>query len=195
MIFDEEGQRVDDLKVILSRAVNAAMLFDDDGISVRFMKWSPGKTNYEMTKDLRLDNINSEEYLNRIVSSVEFSGITPLGTSLQQRILKPMVMDQISRNGLKKPILIITITDGRPTGEEGNNDRALHNAISNAVAACSRSRYGAGAVSFQIAQVGNDRHATEWLAKLDNDPEIGHLVDCTSSELLFRESECTLTNL
>ena len=183
MVFDEEGQRVDDLKVILSRAVNAAMLFDDDGISIRFMKWYPGKTNPEMTKGIKLDNISSEEYLNMIISNVEFSGITPLGTSLQQRILKPMVLDQISGGGLKKPVLIITITDGRPTGEEGSNDRALHDAISKAAAACSRSRYGAGAVSFQIAQVGNDRHAIDWLAKLDSDPEIGHLVDCTSSKL------------
>ena len=36
-------------------------------------------------------------------------------------------------------------------------------------------------VSFQIAQVGNDMAAQKFLAELDNDPEVGGLIDCTSS--------------
>ena len=183
MIFEEKGERIEDLKVILSRVVNAAMLFDDDGISVQFMKWYPGKPgpNAPKTEHLKLDNITSEEDLNRLIEHVEFTGVTPLGSALQARILKPMVLDKISSNALKKPILIIAITDGRPSGETLGT-RALHDAISNTAASLSRSQYGVGAVSFQIAQVGNDDPATEWLKALDSDPEVGHLVDVTSSQ-------------
>lgn len=41
------------------------------------------------------------------------------------------------------------------------------------------------AVSFQFAQVGNDLRAREFLAKLDRNPRIGHLIDCTSSMTFF----------
>jgi hypothetical protein len=43
-------------------------------------------------------------------------------------------------------------------------------------------RYGKGALSFQFAQVGNDLKAREFLGKLDEDPSIGDIIDCTSSK-------------
>lgn len=39
-------------------------------------------------------------------------------------------------------------------------------------------------VSFQIAQVGNDKGAQEFLLQLDRDKAIGGLIDCTSSMYL-----------
>jgi len=42
-------------------------------------------------------------------------------------------------------------------------------------------RYGKGAVAFQFAQVGNDLKAREFLGKLDEEPGIGDMVDCTSN--------------
>lgn len=39
-------------------------------------------------------------------------------------------------------------------------------------------------VSFQIAQVGNDKGAQEFLLQLDKDKAIGGLIDCTSSMYL-----------
>lgn len=39
-------------------------------------------------------------------------------------------------------------------------------------------------VSFQIAQVGNDKGAQEFLLQLDKDKSIGGLIDCTSSTYL-----------
>lgn len=182
-MFEENGERIDDLKMIVSRAVNAAILFDDDGISLRFMKWGPGSTSPKGvdTRNFQLDNIRSEEDLSRIIENVHFTGVTPLGSSLQDRILRPMVLDRISRNALEKPVLVLTITDGKPTGEK-YGERTLQNTIQNTAATLGRSKYGVGAVSYQIAQVGNDRAATEWLASLDNDPDIGQLVDVTSSK-------------
>lgn len=49
-------------------------------------------------------------------------------------------------------------------------------------------QYGQNALAFQFAQVGNDQKATEFLGKLDNDPQIGSMVDCTSSEYLISSS-------
>lgn len=37
MIFEEGGERVQDLKLIVSKVAEVATLFDDDGILVRFM--------------------------------------------------------------------------------------------------------------------------------------------------------------
>lgn len=44
-----------------------------------------------------------------------------------------------------------------------------------------RTRYGADAISIQIAQVGNDLEAQDFLASIDADRTIGDLVDCTSN--------------
>lgn len=71
---------------------------------------------------------------------------------------------------MRKPLLIISITDGQPAGENAN---ALIETVQYAVQAAQRSQYGKGAVAFQFAQVGNDQKATEFLAKLDNDPMVG----------------------
>jgi hypothetical protein len=37
MAFEENGERIEDLKLILSKVAFAASLFDQDGIEVRFM--------------------------------------------------------------------------------------------------------------------------------------------------------------
>lgn len=37
MAFEQGGERIDDLKLIMSRVAYATSLFDQDGISVRFM--------------------------------------------------------------------------------------------------------------------------------------------------------------
>lgn len=41
MAFEEGGSRIDDLKLVVSRVSQAAALFDQDGIQVRFMKLVP----------------------------------------------------------------------------------------------------------------------------------------------------------
>jgi hypothetical protein len=76
-------------------------------------------------------------------------------------------------------VLIITITDGQPAGEAPGTVRET---ISYAVREVQRAQYGTGAVSFQFSQVGNDNRARDFLSELDEDPEIGQLIDCTSSK-------------
>ena len=167
MQFEENGERIKDLKLILSRAAYACSLFDEDGISIRFMN-----------SELREDRVTSEAQINDIVSRVGFKGLTPMGTQLRNKVLAPMVVNPAKSGQLPKPILVITITDGQPAGE---SPTAVFDAVRYASSELSRTRYGPGAVSFQFAQVGNDESAKNFLAKLDSDPEIGSLIDCTSS--------------
>jgi hypothetical protein len=44
MAFEENGERIDDLKMIAQKVSEVATLFDDDGILVRFMN-SPVEGN------------------------------------------------------------------------------------------------------------------------------------------------------
>ncbi|KAJ5317138.1 hypothetical protein N7508_001646 [Penicillium antarcticum] len=165
--FEEKGLRKDQLRQILGIVATAASTFDEDGISVRFMN------SVEQG-----DGIRDAEDVNRLVSRVRFSGLTPLGTSLKSKVIDPMVVGPARQNRLEKPVLVITITDGQPAGEPHG---AVGDVIRHAVEETSRTRYGPGAVSFQFSQVGTDTRARDFLSSLDEDPHIGHLIDCTSN--------------
>ncbi|KAI9863448.1 MAG: hypothetical protein M1830_006150, partial [Pleopsidium flavum] len=182
MLFEEEGERIKDLRLILGRVAYAASLFDDDGISVRFMKTSHQAFWDERKKQFQDDHIKSEQQVERLMSIVTFSGLTPMGTELKTKVIDEIVLEQARSAKMRKPVLVITITDGQPAGEPQG---AVFDAIRHASSELSRiPRYGQGAVSFQFAQVGNDLKAREFLGKLDSDPGIGHLIDCTSSKLI-----------
>ncbi|KAI9790726.1 MAG: hypothetical protein M1816_004867 [Peltula sp. TS41687] len=174
MEYEENGERKKDLKVILSKVAYAAALFDNDGIQVRFM-------NHERQGN----NIRTEQEAAALVDAEKCRGITPMGTALKNRILDPLVIGPARAGVLRKPVLIITITDGQPTGELDGN--TIFGSIRYAASALDAlPNYRSGAVAFQFAQVGNDLEAREFLAKLDKDPTVGKLVDCISSELSAR---------
>lgn len=168
IMFEEDGKRLDDLKEILSIVATAASMFDQDGISVRFMN-----------SMVQGNNINSKEAAEALISQVRFQGLTPMGTSLRHKVLEPLVIGPARNGQLKKPVLVITITDGHPAGEP---PKTVVDVIRHTVDEVSRTRYGRGAVSFEFAQVGSDLKARDFLSKLDEDPSIGGLIDCTSSE-------------
>lgn len=66
MQFEENGERIEDLKLILNRVVQAATLFDDDGISIRFM-------NTNLPEGMG-DHVTSEHQIQSIMNSVKYSG-------------------------------------------------------------------------------------------------------------------------
>lgn len=168
MEFEEEGERINDLGVIISRVAYIASLFDDDGIQVRFMN-----SNAEW------NNIRPGHPIEEDVKKMKYQGMTPLGTSLKNKVLDPLVVGPARAGRLRKPVLIITVTDGQPMGEPKG---AVHEAIRFASSELARlPRYGAGAVSFQFAQVGNDSKARSFLSELDSDPVVGGMIDCTSN--------------
>ncbi|KAL8939870.1 MAG: hypothetical protein Q9216_003121 [Gyalolechia sp. 2 TL-2023] len=169
MIFDEGGDRVVELKGIINAIVYAATLFDDDGISIRFMNDWPSNPAIDGVDMRRLDRIQNEQMVEHIISKVQYVGITPLGTELKNKVIDPLVLGPARARQLRKPVLVITITDGQPAGEPVT---AIYESIRYASNELSRMpQYGPGAISFQFAQVGNNQQAREFLAKLDSDPQ------------------------
>ena len=179
MSFEENGERIKDLQLILQRVAFAATLFDDDGIDVRFM-------NDEDIPPNMLSGLRTEQQIEQLLVNKRYKGLTPFGTQLRRKVLDPLLIPRL-RGQMQKPLLIISITDGQPAGE---NQNELVESVRYAVDQARRSPYGAGAVAFQFAQVGNDQKATEFLAKLDNDPVVGREVDCTSSECRGLVNRC-----
>ncbi|KAK9389039.1 hypothetical protein V1515DRAFT_531200 [Lipomyces mesembrius] len=167
MAFEENGDRIEDLKLILSRVASAAALFDNDGIEVRFMN-----------NTIQGNGINSEAAAANLISQIKFAGLTPLGTSLKSKVLDPLAIGPARSGHMKKPVMVITITDGQPAGEDA---RTVSDVIKLAKQQVSQTRFGPGAISFQFAQVGNDLGARKFLASLDSDPTVGNMVDCTSN--------------
>lgn len=135
MAFEEGGERIDDLKLILSRVAFATSLFDHDGIQVRFMN-----------SNVQGDNISTEAQAMQLVSQVKFSGLTPLGTSLQRKVLEPLVLGPARQGRLQKPVVVIAITDGTPAGE---NKDEVFNVISRTDRELSQTRYGRDAISYR----------------------------------------------
>ncbi|MCJ1241499.1 hypothetical protein MMC14_009504 [Varicellaria rhodocarpa] len=162
----------------------------DAGISVRFMN-----------ANLQRDNIRDSLSAANLVARCQFSGMTPLGTQMYARILKPLVEAPISNRTMQKPVLVITITDGEPTSEP---ESKIVKVIKSIKAFAAKSQYGPGAVAFEFAQklhvsvtsahlahstlivvvvrtqVGKDTDAQAFLGRLDNDRDVGSMIDATS---------------
>jgi len=167
MAFEEQGERIKDLELIMQRVAFAATLFDEDGIEIRFM-------NDDSSDPRMLEGVRTEQQIAQIMANRKYKGLTPFGTKLRQKVIDGIVLPKLRQP--RKPVLVIGITDGQPAGE---NAGALEDTIRYAVQ--STSNLGPGAVAFQFAQVGNDQKATEFLGKLDNDPTVGKMVDVTSN--------------
>lgn len=170
MKFEENGERIKDLQLILERVATAATLFDDDGISLRFMNDAP--------PEHMVEHIKTEQQIQQLIGGHKFSGLTPMGTELRKKVIDGIFLRQLRSGQMRKPVLVIAITDGQPAGEPTD---AVFDTVKYAVNEAGRSQYGPGAIAFQFAQVGNDERAREFLGKLDHDPMVGKLVDCTSS--------------
>ena len=81
---------------ILSRVAYATSLFDQDGIQVRFMN--------NRTEG---NNITTENQALQLVQQIKFSGLTPLGTQMWQKILQPLVLGPARSGSLQKPVVVI----------------------------------------------------------------------------------------
>lgn len=181
MQFEEEGSRIKDLRLILERVAFAATLFDADGISLRFMNTDLSGMRNQQGRPLQ-DGVANEAQIEEIMRGVQFKGLTPMGTQLRKKVIDEIVLSKAAQNQLKKPVLVISITDGQPAGEPQN---AVFDTIRYAFDTLQSRfpQYGRGGIAFEFAQVGNDEMARKFLGKLDEDPQVGGQVDCTSSML------------
>ncbi|KAF2421562.1 hypothetical protein EJ08DRAFT_653394 [Tothia fuscella] len=169
MQFEEGGERIKDLKLILERVASVTTLFDDDGISLRFM-------NATYPPNL-VENIRSEQQIDQLMRNVQFKGLTPMGTELRSKVIDGIVIPKVRSGQYRKPTLVIIITDGQPAGEAPST---VNETIKYAAQEVGR-QFGPGGIAFQFAQVGNDLKAREFLGKLDEDPVVGRIIDCTSN--------------
>ncbi|GAA5900751.1 hypothetical protein JCM8208_004602 [Rhodotorula glutinis] len=167
MSFEEGGSRIDDAKLVIARVAEAASAFDDDGIQVRFLN-----------SRVEGNGLRSEADALALVGQIRFSGMTPLGTSFDQKIIQPLILGPARAGQLKKPVLVIAVTDGQPGGEPRDT---LARVLINASRSLQQTRYGADALSVTLAQIGNDPHARQFLSELDVHPEVGDLIDTTSN--------------
>jgi len=110
------------------------------------------------------------------LEGLEYLYNTRLGTMLNERVLKPMVLNPIAARKLRKPVMVVTITDGEPAGEDRDTTATV---VAAALAKAAAAGYP-GAVAFQFAQVGTDADAAAFLGELDEDPVIGSKIDATS---------------
>jgi len=153
---------------------DAAGRFDSDGSQVVWMNSSKKYT------------LRNKEDAKLITDECKYDGqATPMGDALLHKVLEPLVYSKLGgtfsskSHSLQKPVLVVIITDGRPTGRSEVGDRIVKE-IKEAKRKLSKS-VGEDAISFTIGQVGNDRDAEEWLDSIDSNQEIGDLVDVTSA--------------
>ncbi|KAI4630353.1 hypothetical protein J4E80_001288 [Alternaria sp. BMP 0032] len=177
MQFEEEGSRITDLRLILDRVSFAATLFDNDGISVRCMNTDLSGARSQQGRPLQ-DGVATEAQVAEIMRGVNFKGLTPMGTSMEKKVINEIVIPKARSGQMQKPVLVIAITDGQPAGEASSK---IFEVIKETYRQLQSTPYGRGAVAFEFAQVGNDTTARQFLSRLDEDPEVGPMVDCTSN--------------
>jgi uncharacterized protein YegL len=165
MAFEENGERIDDLKLIGNKVSEVATMFDDDGVLVRFMN-----------SNTQGNSVRSAADVGALLASVQYSGLTPLASGMQSKVLQPIVYNLAATGQLQKPVLVMTITDGEPT--DTPRDQIVQ--VIKEARARLAPQYGPKAVAFEFAQVGKDQRAQAFLAQLDSHPEIGNSIDCTS---------------
>jgi len=156
-----DGERIDDLRLIMAKVAEVATLFDEDGIEVRFIN-----------SNRQGNNIKNASDAERLLHNMEYRYDTKIAAQMEAKILGPMAYSK----RLQKPLLIITITDGEPSDKP--KDRIVQ-----VIQECRRQLtplYGPKAVAFQFAQVARDQEAQAFLSQLDKHPQVGNSIDCTS---------------
>ncbi|KAF9103351.1 hypothetical protein BGX27_010622 [Mortierella sp. AM989] len=178
-IFSADDNRYEELIMISSVISEVVSLFDDDGIDIVFLHNNPCR------------RVKSSKEACKIIKSMRKGGDTQLGRTLRNKV-HPLCKQSTGR--IEKPVLIYIITDGEPFGEPRGE---LEQAIKEGKDFLVGRGYPQDYFSYQIAQVGIDSQATEFLNALDNNVSLGAFIDVTSryelEEEQFRKFDITLT--
>jgi hypothetical protein len=158
--------RIEELNVVVEKIARVATKFDRDGITVCFLN------------DTKVHNNQNESSAKDLVKKARYSGRTPIGSVLRNRIIDPMVVKAGPQ--LQKPVLVIVVTDGEPDSKDD-----VYNALK--YAKDYNEKMGTNCVEFEFAQIGNDQAAQKFLYDLDVHPTVGDIVDVTSSYELEEE--------
>ena len=93
------------LKDTLQRVATFATILSTEGISIRFL-------NYNGDGNGDFDNLRTVQSIAEKIENIQCSRDTQLGTILEKKIVKPMILDKAFAGKLKKPIIVGIITDG-----------------------------------------------------------------------------------
>ncbi|OCL09002.1 hypothetical protein AOQ84DRAFT_272414, partial [Glonium stellatum] len=169
----EQENRMLALGETLKRVAAFATILSDYGISVRFL-------NYDEDCNGEFDNLTKLRDIEKKLGRVPCGGDTRLGTVLKDKILKPMVLSKARRDMLKKPIIVVIITDGEPFGEPRDKLREI---IRDCKIRMDLRGYKKSAVIFLISRVGTSLEAATFLDELRADKEVGNMVYSSADDL------------
>ncbi|MCJ1426283.1 hypothetical protein MMC29_004186 [Sticta canariensis] len=165
-----EGTRMQSQTNLVKRmgSIATRAVPDKSGVHLRFINKSDGA-----------DNIDAIE-LDRKMAFTPRGG-TRIGTSLRDKILKPFIYNVLDGgDNLKRPYLVLTITDGEPWEEKKDEFR-------NAVVECRQKvvqkGYRPQAVLFSVSQVGSQKQAEEFLDSLEEDRAVADVLHRTAGHL------------
>ncbi|TRX93519.1 hypothetical protein FHL15_005491 [Xylaria flabelliformis] len=155
----------------LKRLAKVASVLTRTGISIRFL-------NHGQIRDNDLNNLFPDDVKQR-VEEVQFERGSKLGTALKTKIVDPII-EKAQSQKLKRPVIVMVITDGEPHGEPSGTLR-------DAIYSCKRSKaiqsYGSAAVVFVVARIGQSKSAEKFLGELESDDKIKGMVYCSANGL------------
>jgi hypothetical protein len=138
-----------------------------------------------INKDDSTADLSPSEVLNKLNFTPDKG--TMIGTSLKDKVLKPFIYDVINGGDvLARPYLIITITDGCPTGEDIGTFRSVVYEFKNYILS---KGYSTQAVRFNLNQIGSDDKAKEFLDSFVGDSLTNDILYVTADRIdaVFRE--------
>jgi hypothetical protein len=93
------------LEDTLGRVATFATILSPDGISVRTLNYSGDEQGW-------WDSLKTVEDIHKRMGKIEYEGGTPLGTKLSSKVLEPMILNKAKDGSLRKPAIVVIITDG-----------------------------------------------------------------------------------
>lgn len=159
--------RFSTLKDTIYNLAPIARDINEEGISLRFIN--------HRTEDY-FDNLKDRTMIDKVLNNVTPNDATPIGTSLQRKVLQPL-LKRAKDGELKRPALIVIITDGEPNWEPP--DTLKHTIID-----CKRQMkdelsYSGTEIIFAISYVGTDPSAKRYVEKIEKDPMVKDLLYCS----------------
>jgi len=93
------------LEETLKRVAKFATVLSEDGISIRFL-------NYDGDNNSEFDNLAKVKDIDKKFARIQCVGSTKLGTILNNKIVEPMILSKAREKTLRKPVIVVIITDG-----------------------------------------------------------------------------------
>lgn len=179
---DEDGMtRAEVIENILETNAFWASLMDEDGIVIKPFNNDIGVAGLGVSTIDQVKGI-CESLPNPRVTRYR----TPIARTLQS-VADEYVLPFVRDGTLERPVLIIVLTDGA-----ADHPKRVKKVIQNIHNEIKNTKYGDKAIMIGFQQVGNDEEAEAFLDDLDNDPVIGHFIDCNSSYV--KENAQCMTN-